>query len=434
MELTSPHGPTEHEPSSNPAAPPTSTIKRIAKKAVRVLKSFDHALDAAKVWLIADEIFNAAAKTAESTISAGAKYEKATLGITDALITLSFYKNIQTLRNAFSRETLDETALQETLHAALCDSSKHGIDIKAQAKLAAKVFEKVMRQNAFNSKEEVHHAISQAIVKLSAKRKDGLIKYDLETARKIADLVTIQKKERSIVEVISVVCLTISDTIGTVTIFDNWNIIDLTQIAQSIGGQSKVFMFFAEVGSFTFMGIFTSAGLLLSAGKLAHEAVTIALKMSKTENIEEKEKLRRELIHSLTELLMTGVDFAYSIAPVAFALSPPAILALAIIAKGTCVCVFFGQKYMDANMVKSISQIHFDKIRMTSLTEHAEAKKRRLADISKPQETRFEKAKRMKKIKRTGNKDLFPKPKFSKSPLKAARFRDFRKLERGRGA
>lgn len=241
------------------------------------------------------------------------------------------FRDVMFWINPFSKETMDEKALLESLTSTLCDPVLNDKVKKENKQLATTVFHEVMRENAYYSKDEVREAI---IKKLENNH------YTHQAAVSIANKLIIQQKARPITLLFSMACFTTVDLLGTALTLKKWGIADLTVIAAQIGGQSRVFAFVMQFSVETVFGTIASAALIVTFSEATYRAVIQGIKIYQEANPKDKEQAWKELRLAILDMLASGTDLINAAAPLLFTLNPPAIIALAIVAKGTgLICI-----------------------------------------------------------------------------------------------
>lgn len=251
---------------------------------------------------------------------------------------LEFYgsfQNIMFFINPFSKGTLDKEALRDSLIATMCAPIPQAQVVVRQANevIARAVVDEVMTESAFYSSEEVRATLIKKLVD----PKHGRTAQD---AQAIADRCTIKQKDRPLTLLFSKACFTTVDLVGNVITLKKWGLVDLPAIAAQIGGQSRVFLFVAEVGVGQVLGVIASAALIVTFSAATHRAVCHAIDRYYAATPQDKEKAYQELRAALFDMLSSGADLVNTASPLVFALNPPVIIALAIFAKGTgLICI-----------------------------------------------------------------------------------------------
>ena len=233
--------------------------------------------------------------------------------------------------NPFSKETLDQETLAISLRAALClPVTKKKLHEK-QEKKAAKIVEEVLSNEEFYSKTEVRQALVQSFTR------NG---YKPQAAEEIAGKIEIRQKARPLTLLFSKACLTTVDLAGNVLALQKWGVADLSKLTAKIGSQSRVFLFIIDLGAETALGTIASAALIVTFSEAAYRVILQALKMYRSSDPTHREEAYQELQKALLAMLANGTDLAYTAAPLLFTLNPPAVVALAIVAKGTAlICI-----------------------------------------------------------------------------------------------
>jgi hypothetical protein len=257
-------------------------------------------------------------------------------GTIDQIEFYGTFKNIIFWINPFTKATIDQQALQTSLELLLSNEFEE----KNVGKSARLVFEGVMAQESYYSKDEVRERI-----KLSLNEK---IKMDSEKVEKIVNQVIIKQQSRPIIQILTMASFTVAESLSNLMTLKRWGILDLSQIAAQIGGQSKVFLFVVNLGAATVLRGFVIAGQTLSVGQASYRIITNRMEYyrlkkvdqsdleEKSESIEEKkEKSYKELRNSVLDLLSSGTELTAIVIPLVFAVNPPVLIALAIVTKST---------------------------------------------------------------------------------------------------
>ena len=250
-------------------------------------------------------------------------------GTIDSIEFYGSFKNIMFWINPFSKESLDQTILLDSLKSSLSASYK-------EQKLAKGVFRNVMAEKDFNSKGEVLESIRVIL------ENHG---YTSPQAQQIAERVFIQQKSRPTLVVLSMVCFTVADLGSNLMTLKKWGILDLSKLAAQIGGQSRIFLFVFKLGAETVLGTVASVALIFAASDASYRIYVNTRKYyhAKANSIlalGEKEEAYKGLRNATLDLISSGIDLVSVAAPLLFTLNPPAVVALAIIAKGTgLICI-----------------------------------------------------------------------------------------------
>ena len=258
-------------------------------------------------------------------------------GTTDSIEFYGSFKNIMFWINPFSKESLDQTILLDSLKSSLSASHTDPIEIKKQQKRAKGVFRDVMVEKDFNSKGEVLESIRGSL------ENHG---YTSPKAQQIAERVFIQQKSRPALVVLSMVCFTVADLGSNLMTLKKWGILDLSKLAAQIGGQSRIFLFVFKLGAETVLGTVASVALIFAASDASYRIYVNTRKYyyAKANPIlalpGEKEEAYKGLRNATLDLISSGVDLVSAATPLLFTLNPPVVVALAIIAKGTgLICI-----------------------------------------------------------------------------------------------
>lgn len=245
------------------------------------------------------------------------------------------FKDIMFWINPFSKGTLDEKVMEESLKSILCTPILDPTVRASQEQRAARIFQEVMKEAAFYSKSEVREVL---IVKLKAEQYDDL------SAQLISKGVVIKQKGRPIALLFSMACFTVVDVAGNILTLQKWGLVDLAKLA-AFCGQSRVCLFVMNLGVETVFGTIVSAALIVSLGESSYRAIKHVIIIFQTKGDDDKntaikaeawQKLRVAII----DIVANSADLVYTLAPLIFVISPPVMVGLAIVAKGTgLICI-----------------------------------------------------------------------------------------------
>lgn len=253
-------------------------------------------------------------------------------GVFDALGIHSLFQYTKYFRNAFSKETLDKEKLKLSISEVVNRLLKNELDpIKRKNIVITRtttIFNQVMGDKKCKTEDEILNAIKTAM-----HHHYGSIEHI--TDAEFNNNIIIEKKKRSVLKVLSMACFTLCASGKLLSSLKKWNILDLGKEALKIGSQSSVFMFILNTGTETILGVISSAGILLAIGDAAKQITTHLICYRRSEIKEKKDEAYHRLIDSLFDLLTHVTNLAYALAPLAFALNPPVVIGLAIVAKAT---------------------------------------------------------------------------------------------------
>lgn len=259
-------------------------------------------------------------------------------GTTDLIEFYGSYKDLRYWASPFSKESLDKKLLRESITDTLTLSHRSPEEIKEQIKLAKKVYKDVTKKEAYYSKGEVQAAFVKSLMERTKKSKHP---YNAESAKKLAERIIVKQKGDSPLHLFCTACETLSDLSDNIFTLQKWNILDLSHVAAAIGSQSRAFMFVIDLGAEKVFGVIGSVCLILTIGETSYQAIIQTIKVfSATTKPEEKEKAYKELRNALLDLMSGVTDLAATAAPLIYTLNPPALVALALVSKGTGLLCF----------------------------------------------------------------------------------------------
>jgi hypothetical protein len=264
-------------------------------------------------------------------------------GTTELVEFYGSFKDIMFWINPFSRESLDQDALLQSLRSSLSASHRNTKESPKQKKFAERVVADVMSKEDYYSKGEVLEALRISLEKRGCQS---------AKAQQIAARVLIQQKSRPVTSLISMACFTIADLGTNIMVLKKWGILDpskvldLSKLAAQLGSQSKVFLFVVNLGVDTVLGTVASVGSAISIGGASYRLIVNGGKYYRAQTnpflmpSEEKEKVGKELKNATLDFISSGADFINAATPLVFTLNPPVLIGLAIVAKGTgLICI-----------------------------------------------------------------------------------------------
>lgn len=255
----------------------------------------------------------------------------ATKGAIEILGVYTLYRYFIYWINPFSKENLDQKTLQKTIKIAMnrfhesADSPRLAILNKKKQENVALLFSKVMEKNALYFKGDVIAVLKEELKGIG---------YTPSEAGKIVERVTVQKKSRPIVQTIYMIFFTFVDSLTPLKTVMKWSRVDLSRIAASIGS-TRIGAFALKLTAGPVLGAIASAALLLTVGESTYKLIIHALARSKATNKGKRVQAAQEMRSALLSLFTGVTDLALAALPLLFALNPPVILALSLIAKGT---------------------------------------------------------------------------------------------------
>ncbi len=154
-------------------------------------------------------------------------------------------------------------------------------------------------------------------------------------------LVQKQKQARSPVLLLSTICFTITGLAENIQVLKKWDIADLSKLASSIGGRSRVFATITRFGVDKAMEIIAGIGSIVVIGETTHRLIKQTIYYAQDKDAESREARRKEIRGTMIEFLVNGTDFVSTVSPILFTLTPLSIVMLSIVAKGTgLICAF----------------------------------------------------------------------------------------------
>jgi hypothetical protein len=253
---------------------------------------------------------------------------KAFKGTIDLIEFYGSYKDLMYWINPFSKNSLDQDSLKQSIIDSLSLSHLNSTDSEIQKACAEVIFQRVMAaEKDYHSKGEVLDAIRISL------QDNGY--QDPAQISGLAERIIVKQKTRPITQSLYMACFTIADLGGNILTLQSWKMLDLSRLAATIGSQSRVFAFVIELGAKTVLGTIATAGLVLIVGDAIYRAIIHGSELYHAIDPDGKKKAYQEVRNALLDVLSGGVDLMTLSASLLFVLNPPVLVGLAIFAKGT---------------------------------------------------------------------------------------------------
>ncbi len=240
------------------------------------------------------------------------------------------FKNMMFWINPFSKATMDETLLWESLKTSLTISQDKKNKL-TEEQLAKRIFEEVMNQEEYYGKGEVRQVIRASL------EREG---YGPKSAQQLVSQVLIQQKSRPLSLLLPTACFTIADLGSNLLTLQEWKVLSLETAAARIGDQIKVFPVGTQIKAKTFLGSVSSIGLILSLGSSLYQWRNLQKKSVLIKDKKMQKQIDKEKRETKLDIIAAGVDLAATATPLLFTIHPLAAVSLAIVAKGTgLICI-----------------------------------------------------------------------------------------------
>lgn len=314
---------------------------------------------------------------------------------TGAIGFCGLFKKAKFWANPFSKETLDDKELFESIKTTAINSVRSKDEIDS---LAKEIFDNVMRTEDFTSKSEVQEILRNEFI--------GKRIATIDDVDHLINGVSIKQKARSITLLFSKFCETIADVLDSLLTLGSWGIVNLSKFAGQYGNTIPVFgiifkfsvetvigtltaaasiVVFAEktyqmtveiikscrsdqplpraeifkaiqklstlaikiveqspiltiVMKFsvkTWVGILACACLLFTLFEATYRAIAQLIKIYQTTELDHKEIAYESLRTALLDMLSIGADLLDSAVPLVFTVSPPVMIAFGLFSKST---------------------------------------------------------------------------------------------------
>lgn len=251
--------------------------------------------------------------------------------------TIGFYgtaKNIIFWINPFSKDSMDQTALQQSLKNAVSLHRTPKADQPTNEEFTKEIFAELMKQRNFLNRCEVITSL-----------KDVLQNQDCDetSINNIANHVTVQQKSRPISLIVSSICFTTTDLVENILTLKKWGIIDLAGIGAQMGNipvfasimDSRAASFLADLGVGKTMGIIATVGLTASLGGASYRFVIFIIQYYNADEEKVKDEIYKEIRSAGLDLLSSGTDLAATALPLIFAINLPVMIGMTLVAKTT---------------------------------------------------------------------------------------------------
>lgn len=251
--------------------------------------------------------------------------------------TIGFYgtaKNIVFWINPFSKDTMDQAALRQSLENAVSLHRTPKTDQPANEEFTKQIFADLMKQRNFLNRSEVITSLKEAL-----KGQDC----EETCITNITNHVTVQQKSRPISLIVSSICFTTTDLVENILTLRKWGIIDLAAIGAQMGNipvfaavmNSRAASFLADLGIGKTMGIVATIGLTASFGGASYRFVVFIIQYYKVDEEKVKDEIYKEIRSAGLDMLSSGTDLAATALPLIFAINLPVTIGLSIVAKTT---------------------------------------------------------------------------------------------------
>lgn len=279
-----------------------------------------------KILQLSNKIYSAIDLYREGIIKSR-KINIAAQSTIDIIIFYSTYKNVLFWINPFSKNSMDQKVLKDSLEISL-NGVTH--DKTQKKEIAERIFGAIMKSRSIYNTDDVVNIIGKELEKDVSKDK----------AHEIAKNIVIQNKSRGLPSIIAKAFFTLGDFGENLVTLKKWEVWDFSIIAASLGSQTLGFKIITKASSAQILGSLYSIGSSITLGHSAYKAVRLSLKLKQSPK-EDKKAIKKEIRNALLDLANASADLAATASPLLFALNPPVITALAIIAKGTgVICIF----------------------------------------------------------------------------------------------
>lgn len=268
----------------------------------------------------------------------------------DLMTTILLIDLIKRFTKSFSNEDIDSYEFKKTIFKAikLYDSQNPSIALSelAQAKKVQSIYDSVMN--------EENHSLKEAKDRLQ-KTIRSLYANDKTATDKILTEIKLQKQRNSPLQVVSIVCLTITTVANVPTLLKNWHILDLGKIVLSIG-HNPVFEFVMN-SNIPFLTIVSAAGLLATVLDSTYLVAVHLKKWKEAISPEDKQEAWVHLSKALISLSKSSLGLTITIGTYLFTATCPGILILVVIAKTMGLIITFSNREGNLPQLPALSPI-----------------------------------------------------------------------------
>lgn len=240
---------------------------------------------------------------------------------------LDFYGTFEDVMfwiNPFSKETLDDEALLQSLNLTFCAPIKNK---KSQQKVKGEinaVYNEIMAKEAYYSKGEVQEALKASL------QKHG---YESAYIEKIADQITIQQKSRPITLLFCKLAFTPVGIVENMLTLEKWGLVDLGVISEKIGS-TPVFAIFVDIGLKKTLGSVVTTALLMATGESSYRLIVNGKKYYYSTNNAESTEAYKDLREAFLDTASRGSELALAGTTLFFTLTPQVFVGFALATKG----------------------------------------------------------------------------------------------------
>lgn len=315
------------DPSSNVSNILSAAVNRGRKAGEDFLKEVTSNSSTVKKTIILSRKLVNAYDLCTSGVIKDREYTKLAKEVTNLMGFYGTYKNILLWTNPFSKKSFDEKTFSKSLAEALNKQKRSPFHSSLNTGVVTKqAIDHIMQEKKeYKEKAEITSELKKIL------RAQGFLYAEREA---ILKEVVIEQEARPIITILSRICGTIESVGGSILHLQEWNIIDLSGIVASVGNKCPVLKIVMSAGAGVLLDLIGSAGLVLALGQGIYKGVNILI-LYQEANEAEKEKLGQELKKLGFELFTGTCELVYTLAPIFLSVSPPVLITLAILAKGT---------------------------------------------------------------------------------------------------
>ena len=236
------------------------------------------------------------------------------------------FKNIFFWLNLFSKEALDQNLLLESLRTSVNTYNLGNPNLRIDAKV---IFDEAMNGGVYYRKKMVYEALKKSLSQHHC---------TFEQADEILKTVTVEQRQYLIIKKLSIFCFTLADIGGNLMTLNKWGFVNLANHVKQ--KDEKLYIKGVNLTVEAVIGIIASAGLALAVIDAAFRTYNAYVSLSHVNQAGEEKKFYKELKSALLDIVSSGADLIYTVAPLVMKLEQRTTIILAIFAKGVgLICI-----------------------------------------------------------------------------------------------
>lgn len=234
--------------------------------------------------------------------------------------------------NFSSSDQVNQKKFKANLEKALVDAGLGRVGDKEVAYLADEVCKQLFQEKTPAAKDGKREADFRKKIEKILNEKS------IRTEKSAAVAKNIKIQSSSNVDgmtALAIACFTVADFGDVLFTLERWGLLDFSKCSQMVGKVFPVFLKVTSAGVEKALAQINCIGLAIILGKSTQELYrSVRAYQAAEDEAVKKQAMKRMMTHTIT-IVVTGIDLSCTVIPLAFALSPPALAACAIVAKST---------------------------------------------------------------------------------------------------